>query len=96
VIHALREEKGFTACVSDLNVRLLGLGIVLATYRVRGQASDPAIVRESLRSSVWVRRSDRWQLPFHQGTRSAATDLERRAIGAVAQLRAVSTALFGT
>jgi hypothetical protein len=47
--------------LSDADCQSLGPDAVLLTYRIAGE-------RESLRSSVWVRREGRWQLIFHQGT----------------------------
>ena len=41
----------------------LAPNVILLTYRIVGEAG-------SLRSSVWVRESSRWQVRFHQGTRS--------------------------
>lgn len=40
----------------------LAVGVVLVTYESRRSAT------RVLRSSLWVRASDRWQLRFHQGT----------------------------
>ncbi len=54
------------------NFRLLTSGEheVLATYTlgVRSNAGD--VLRKSNRSSLWARREGRWQLLFHQGTKS--------------------------
>jgi hypothetical protein len=47
--------------------------VVLVTYRSIARDPDtPA--RQAWRSSVWVRRGDRWRLRFHQGTPAAAGD----------------------
>jgi len=40
-------------------------GVLLLSYRISG-------LRPSLRSSVWVRADNRWQMLFHQGTLTAA------------------------
>jgi len=45
----------------DFAVAELAPGVVLATYRL----GPP---RPSNRSTIWVRRGDRWQVRFHQGT----------------------------
>ncbi len=42
-------------------IEFLGDGVVLATYRITAPAT-------SIRSSVWIRREDAWQVRFHQGT----------------------------
>jgi ribonuclease HI len=39
----------------------LAPGVVLVRYRTTGD-------RPAVRASVWVRRGDRWQIRFHQGT----------------------------
>lgn len=48
----------------DFEVALLAPDVALATYRL----GPP---RPSNRSSVWIRRNDRWQVRFHQGTLTA-------------------------
>ena len=67
-VKQLPAESGLTFSLSDFAVNQLSPQLVLATYRVaiREQGS----VRHTLRSSLWVHRSDRWQLLFHQGTPS--------------------------
>ena len=51
--------------IGDFEVRRLGEDTVLATYTlvVEGSASV------SLRSSIWKKTGERWQVIFHQGTR---------------------------
>ena len=41
--------------------------VVLATYDAVGMDPDGVVIRRR-RSSTWIRRDDRWQLRFHQGT----------------------------
>lgn len=50
--------------VSAVEARRLGADAVLVTYR------SATAGRSALRSSTWVRDSDRWLLLFHQGTLS--------------------------
>lgn len=45
----------------DVNAVQLADNVVLVTYRATG----------ALRSSIWVRQEGRWQLRFHQGTRTS-------------------------
>lgn len=67
---ALREGAPPVALV-DFQLRLLTPTVALAVYRVVARpASGEA--SWSLRSSVWVQRGGRWQLAFHQGTRTPA------------------------
>jgi len=53
------------ARLRDIEVDLIAEDVALVTYvsEVRHEAIDLAN-----RSSLWVRRNDRWQLRFHQGT----------------------------
>ena len=52
--------------LDDFEACQLGDDVVLVTYRIRAARDDGAST--SLRSSIWVRRGDRWQMVFHQGT----------------------------
>lgn len=72
VIAALQREVAHVWSVSDFRLVILGDDVVLATYRAakRHEPSDEVV--ESLRSSVWTRRNNEWQLLFHQGTRVAS------------------------
>ena len=45
-------------------------GVVLVTYLSRS-VPGPGWKPPALRSSLWVRRDQRWELKFHQGTRLA-------------------------
>jgi hypothetical protein len=66
VVAALATEPATDPPEMDgLRAVQLADGVVLLTYR----ASRPD--RVTLRSSLWVRSDDGWQLLFHQGTLSA-------------------------
>ena len=67
VLEALQHEGAIRFSLHDFHVRNLSRGVVLATYRATA-TPEGAEPRSSLRSSVWVRRSGRWQVTFHQGT----------------------------
>jgi hypothetical protein len=47
--------------IERFQIEFLGDGVVLATYRITAPVT-------SVRSSVWIRREDAWQVRFHQGT----------------------------
>jgi hypothetical protein len=66
VLASLPQDPALDACLTDLVVRQLAPDVALATYRIRSRSAEGD--RHSLRSSLWVRRSSRWQLRFHQGT----------------------------
>ena len=73
VIAALeREGEGSRARrfrpIADFRAKLLGPGMVLATYRVAEEQASGAPPVESLRSSIWRFHEERWRLVFHQGT----------------------------
>jgi hypothetical protein len=68
VISALQLELPLRRSIADFAIQSLSTEIVLATYKVsRADQASGEIVR-SLRSSVWRRAGDGWQLIFHQGT----------------------------
>lgn len=50
--------------VSDFNIKELSKDVMLATYNT---IEDGTV---SLRSSIWKRYGDEWQLTFHQGTKT--------------------------
>lgn len=70
IIRELASELPATYSVSEFVVRFATAEAAIVTYRLTttGQAGR---TRESLRSSFWGRRDGRWQIVFHQGTRSA-------------------------
>ena len=45
--------------------------VALVTYRAVRIDSNSGTRTESLRSSLWMRKSGRWRMRFHQGTRAA-------------------------
>ncbi len=57
----------------DFSVQPVSTDAVLVTYISRS-VSGPGWKPPALRSSLWVRRSDRWRLVFHQGTRLAGDE----------------------
>ncbi|MDN5751191.1 MAG: DUF4440 domain-containing protein [Pseudonocardia sp.] len=62
ILVALAEDASDPPAVEDVVGAVLGLDVVLVTYRtVRPE-------RSTLRSSIWRRRDGRWLLVFHQGT----------------------------
>jgi len=57
-----------TLAIEEFIVRELSPQIVLVTYRVRSQGFGGSPGRLSVRSSIWVHRSGKWQVTFHQAT----------------------------
>jgi hypothetical protein len=69
VLQALQNETEVTIDMLDFACMPLSDHAAVITYRsVRVGSNEDAV--EALRSSVWVRREDRWQLLFHQATRT--------------------------
>lgn len=64
VREALEVPPGEPAAIEAFEVAELADGVVLVTYLMPG---PPPVNR----SSIWVRRSGRWQVRFHQGTSRA-------------------------
>ncbi|WP_226671598.1 DUF4440 domain-containing protein [Metabacillus litoralis] len=52
--------------LSDFEIHPLSDEIVLATYRVFNEDTK----QHSLRSSIWKSINDKWQMVFHQGTKT--------------------------
>jgi hypothetical protein len=68
-LQAVGKQMPYGMAASDFRVRMLSPSIGLVTYRVL-RHSDPPLV--TLRSSIWQRRGEEWQLVFHQGTPESA------------------------
>lgn len=66
---ALRKESEFTAQLTDFKIIVLTRDVVLAKYRAAIILNnEEAKTIYSLRSSIWKRDGQRWQIVFHQGT----------------------------
>ncbi|MBC1892129.1 nuclear transport factor 2 family protein [Listeria booriae] len=52
--------------LSDFEIKPLAADVVLATYRIFNVEQK----QSSLRSSIWKFQNNRWQLVFHQGTKT--------------------------
>ena len=72
VIDALQSEVPCQRSLIDFRIVALAEDVVLSTFRSTRHGDAPAEAVESLRSSIWKRRNGRWQMIFHQGTRSVA------------------------
>jgi len=67
IIESLPFEKERKFNVVDFSVKMLSQDVVLATYKIIGDS----ITLASLRSSIWKRVDNKWQMVFHQGTKIA-------------------------
>jgi hypothetical protein len=65
LMSALTSSSARSATMSHFYVTPLGEGAALATYHITTANST------SHHSSIWVKRGDKWQMLFHQGTIAA-------------------------
>jgi hypothetical protein len=66
IILLLQQEQGGPQCtLADFSARRLAADVVLVTYRV--------VESRTIRSSIWRSTNGRWQMVFHQGTRTDNT-----------------------
>jgi len=65
-------ESGFAAGfeVGDFRLVMSGEDSALVTYRCEVRSDNGDVIRKSNRSSLWRLVDDRWQLVFHQGTKT--------------------------
>lgn len=68
ILAALAAESPRQLRLTDFACTELAPGVALVTYR--SHATSDTGSSEALRSSIWVLRSGRWQVLFHQGTRT--------------------------
>jgi hypothetical protein len=71
VIGRIQKDKTDRMNLSDFKVLILAPDIILATYSATKMEPDGQ-KSYSLRSSIWRRAGDKWQMLFHQGTAAAA------------------------
>ena len=64
------EDTGESGTVSDFRLLTGGEDTALVTYTCEVRDADGKLRRTSLRSSAWRRQNGRWQMFFHQGTRT--------------------------
>jgi len=70
VVDLLVTETYTPPRVEEFACRALSAEAVLVTYRAVREDTD-GFRAETLRCSIWTRRSGQWQMCFHQGTRVA-------------------------
>ena len=71
VIAFIAGDVNFQFRIDSFAVRALAPGAALTTYRLSAWTDSESQARVTLRSSVWVHRTGRWLLVFHQGTVSS-------------------------
>jgi hypothetical protein len=72
IVNHLSAQRTQPVVVSDsFSVAELGSGIVLLTYRSAHVESSNRLANHTLRSSLWLKTAQGWQLRYHQGTAAA-------------------------
>lgn len=66
VLSRLPDEQGVSFSVGTTQAHALAADVALVTYSVK--RSHLGQVAYSLRSSVWIKSADGWQMRYHQGT----------------------------
>jgi len=70
VLSEVPTQSGLEFELSDFEAVQLSEDLVHTRFRTA--LTEAGSTRHALRSSLWVRRSGRWQMLFHQGTSCAA------------------------
>lgn len=76
VIEELPHSPTEPVIIEDFQVKVLSSDVVLATYRGVKPNESREEMRNSLRSSIWRFLDGRWQIVFHQGTRTMGSKIK--------------------
>lgn len=72
ILEMLTSEAAPADVVADsFRVVQLQPGAALLTYRAAHRQPDGTLTHHTLRSSLWVRVDQQWQMRYHQGTAAA-------------------------
>ena len=69
ILSNLRTPGAIRFTLEDFAVLELGPSVALNTYRITAHNPITGRTSQSLRSTIWQQRDQRWQALFHQGTR---------------------------
>ena len=79
ILAFLAEEEEIVVTMEDFRCQPVAEGVALVTYR--SERAEPAGENlAALRSSLWVWRDGRWQMVFHQGTRTSLAAAAREKV----------------
>ena len=67
IVSSLARPNPDAIAIDEFAVHPLSETVVLATYQMT-ETPPVGEPRSRLRSSIWIRRDDRWVMRFHQGT----------------------------
>ncbi|MGS0681082.1 nuclear transport factor 2 family protein [Shewanella sp. 125m-7] len=68
ILARLPDERVPMIEASQFAIRELSEDICQVTYRAKLKKADDNVISFSIRSSIWRKHQDLWQLAFHQGT----------------------------
>lgn len=71
ILESLADSPSPGLVLKDFEVTSLAPGAALTRYRIESP------IQHSLRSTVWKKINDRWQMVFHQGTPTIRDESER-------------------
>jgi hypothetical protein len=71
----LASEDYTPPSMEDFACHLIAPDVALVTYKSVRIDSVSGMRRVVLRSSLWIRKSERWRVRFHQGTKAARKDV---------------------
>lgn len=77
IICALLDASDDAIEFDSMASKFIGENVVLVTYRSRRLQSPDR--NDAIRSSIWRRRNNEWQLVFHQGTKTHSQQAARGA-----------------
>jgi hypothetical protein len=69
----LHRAEPLPVASGGFKVSLLASDMALLTYSTALRQADGSLANHTLRSSLWIRCGDIWQLRYHQGTPSQTT-----------------------
>jgi len=68
IIEELGKESNARGSITDFKLVSLAPNVALVTYRAAFSEGEGEPAHHSLRSSIWKKVGDNWQMVFHQGT----------------------------
>ncbi|OZG75226.1 hypothetical protein BTA51_02250 [Hahella sp. CCB-MM4] len=72
--HLTLESSSHSIWAQEFTVSVLSPGVALLTYKSARVEKDKTFTRHTLRSSLWTKSAEQWQLRFHQATATTAFD----------------------
>lgn len=70
ILDALPKQSGIKFSPKDFKATEISSNVVLATFQLEKEIFSTREKMISLRSSIWQNRNEKWQIVFHQGTKT--------------------------